>query len=59
MEKLLVSVQEAAEALGIGQCAVYDLIRTNRLRSVKIGSRRLVPVDALAETVALLVEESG
>ena len=58
MDKLLVNTQEAAEALGIGRAAVYDLIRTKRLRSVKVGARRLVPVDALAETVALLVEES-
>jgi hypothetical protein len=37
---------------------LYDLIRSQRLRTVKIGRRRLIPVDALAETVAALTEET-
>jgi excisionase family DNA binding protein len=57
VEKLLLTTQEAAKLLGIGRSSVYDLIRTNRLRTVKIGARRLVPVVALAEVVALLLDE--
>ena len=33
---------------------LYELIRSGRLRTVKVGSRRLVPVEALAECVTML-----
>ena len=54
---VLYRVDEAAEALRLSRSVVYELIRSGRLRSVKEGRRRLVPVVALAEYVALL--ESG
>ncbi len=40
--KLMYSVDEAAEQLGIGRTLVYELIREERLRTVKLGNRRLV-----------------
>jgi excisionase family DNA binding protein len=48
----LVRVEEAARLLGIGRTTVYDLLRSGRLRSIKIGRRRLVPVEAVAEVIA-------
>ncbi|MBO0811422.1 MAG: helix-turn-helix domain-containing protein [Microlunatus sp.] len=51
---VLYSVPEAAEALRLGKTEIYELIRSRRLRTVKIGRRRLVPVDALGEYVASL-----
>jgi excisionase family DNA binding protein len=39
MEKLLLSPEEAAEALGVGRSRVYDLMRTRQLLSVRIASR--------------------
>ncbi|MEU7908179.1 helix-turn-helix domain-containing protein [Actinoplanes sp. NPDC049118] len=50
-------VEEAARELRIGRSLVYDLIRTGRLRSFKVGSRRLIPVAAIEETIAILSEE--
>lgn len=47
-------VDEAAEALRVSRHAIYELIRSGQLRTIKVGSRRLVPVAALAEYVALL-----
>lgn len=41
-QRLVHSVDEAAEMLGIGRTLAYDLIRTGQLPSVKIGQRRLV-----------------
>jgi excisionase family DNA binding protein len=58
MDKLLLTTTEAAERLGIGRSSLYDLIRSNRLRTVKIGRRRLVPLTALDDAIALLVEET-
>jgi excisionase family DNA binding protein len=40
-------VEEAAHMLNVGRLTVYDLIRSGRLKSVKIGRRRLVPRTAL------------
>ena len=48
------TVDEAAQALRLSRSALYELIRSGRLRSVKAGRRRLVPVEALAEYVATL-----
>jgi excisionase family DNA binding protein len=59
MDHLLLTTPEAAERLRIGKSTLYDLIRSRRLRTVKIGKRRLVPVDALPEVIALLVEEES
>jgi excisionase family DNA binding protein len=50
-------VEEAARALGIGRSLVYDLIRTGRLRSFKVGSRRLIPATAIDEVIAVLSGE--
>jgi len=49
-------VEEAARLLNVGRSTVYDLIRSGRLRSVKIGRRRLVPRDALDALLAELQE---
>jgi excisionase family DNA binding protein len=52
-------VDEAAEALRLSRSAVYELIRSGRLRSVKEGRRRLIPVEALSEYVASLGGEAA
>lgn len=46
---LALSVEDAARALSIGRTMVFYLIRDGRLRSVKIGSRTVVPVWAIEE----------
>ncbi len=47
MARLLLTVKEAAEALGIGRSKVYELVMSGQLESVRIGGSRRVPVDAL------------
>lgn len=51
---VLYRVEEAAEALRLGRTIVYELIRCGRLRTVKVGTRRLVPVAAVLEYAATL-----
>ncbi|MEU0485639.1 helix-turn-helix domain-containing protein [Streptosporangium sp. G11] len=51
MDDLVITVEEAAQKLRISRWTLYTLIRSNQLRTIKIGRRRLVPVDALAECV--------
>jgi excisionase family DNA binding protein len=52
MQRLLLTPHEAAEALKVSRTKVYDLMRSGRLRSVKLGGSRRIPVEALAELVA-------
>lgn len=56
---VLYRVEEAAEALRISRSVVYELIRSDQLRTVKVGRSRRVPVEALAECVALLAGEAA
>lgn len=56
---VLYRVEEAAEAMRISRSVIYELIRSDRLRTVKVGRSRRVPVDALAECIALLSEEAA
>lgn len=51
------TVDEAAERLRVSRWTLYNLIRSNQLRTVKIGRRRLVPVNALIEYIDQLMEE--
>lgn len=52
MDRLLITADEAAEALAICRNKVYELMRSGALPSVRIGSSRRVPVEALREFVA-------
>ena len=59
MDRVLLTPEEVAEALHIGRCTVYDLIRTNQLRSFKIGKLRRIPVDAVHEFAKRMLDEAG
>ncbi len=59
VEKLLLTAEEAAQALGVGRTRVYELMAGGVLTSVKIGASRRVPVDALREYVARLTGEAA
>lgn len=56
---LVLTVEEAAEALGIGRTMMYALIRDGAVESVRIGRLRRVPADALTEYVARLRSALG
>jgi len=51
-------VEQVAQQLSVGRSTVYDLIRSGRLRSFKVGRRRLVPRDAVEEMIAELAGEA-
>jgi excisionase family DNA binding protein len=54
MEKLLFTMEEAAEVLSVGRSTVYDLVRMRLLDTVSIGRSRRVPASALHELVERL-----
>ena len=43
----LLSIDEAAAALGLGRTALYPELMSGRLRSFKVGRRRLIPASAI------------
>ena len=45
--RLAVSPSEAARMAGIGRTKLYELISSNEIASVKLGSRRLIRVSAI------------
>lgn len=45
-------VAQVAEVLGIGRNAAYQLVREGRIRSLRVGSRILVPRTALLAFLA-------
>jgi excisionase family DNA binding protein len=45
----LLSIDEAADRLGIGRTALYGEITAGRCRSIKVGRRRLVPASAVSD----------
>jgi excisionase family DNA binding protein len=51
MKKLLLTVEEAAKAIGIGRTKMFELISTGAIKSVRIGASRRVPSAAITEYV--------
>jgi excisionase family DNA binding protein len=56
MNDLVLTVDEAADRLRVSRWTLYTLIRSNQLRSFKVGRRRLIEVEALTECIRTLAE---
>ena len=54
-ERRALSVAEASVAVGLSRATLYRLIGRKQLATVKIGSRRLVPVSAIDALLAKAV----
>lgn len=50
--RLLLTPEQAAEALGLGRSSVYELMRARQIRSIKIGRSRRIPYASLLDFVA-------
>jgi excisionase family DNA binding protein len=53
--RVLLTVEEAAERLGIGKTKTYAFVMSGELESVRIGRLRRVHVDAITSFAARLV----
>jgi excisionase family DNA binding protein len=53
-DRLLLTVEEAADRLGIGRSLMYELIGDGQVSSIRVGRLRRVPLDALTEYVAAM-----
>ena len=47
VERRALSVTEAARACGISRASVYRLVSDGKLKTIKIGARRLIRPEAL------------
>ncbi|MFG2263412.1 excisionase family DNA-binding protein [Streptomyces sp. NPDC048720] len=56
---LLLTVEEAARRLGIGRTTCFALIAAGELESVKVGSLRRIPAEALVAYVSRLRDASA
>ncbi|MEX2556343.1 MAG: helix-turn-helix domain-containing protein [Actinomycetota bacterium] len=59
MEQQLLSVPDAAAALGVGRTTVFAMIAAGKIPSVTLGRRRLVPATAIRELAERLVREAA
>ena len=44
MKKLTMTVEQAADALGISRGLAYEAIRTDTLPHIRLGGRSLIPI---------------
>ncbi|KQP50554.1 excisionase family DNA-binding protein [Methylobacterium sp. Leaf108] len=58
-EKLAYTVPEALYAIGLGRTTLYVLIAERKLRTIKVGSRTLIPADSLRGYLASLEQEAA
>lgn len=46
-DKLALTIEEAARSLSISRTTIYEMISAGTIYTVKIGRRRVVPVEAV------------
>jgi excisionase family DNA binding protein len=51
-QKLLLTVDEAADVLSLGRTYVYHLVMCNKITSVKLGRKRRIPISALQDFIS-------
>lgn len=56
---LLLTVEQAAERLGIGRTLAYALVSAGEIESVQIGRLRRIPADALPAFLDRLRSETA
>ncbi|MEW2377523.1 helix-turn-helix domain-containing protein [Micromonospora sp. NPDC047812] len=55
--RIVLTIEEAAQRLGIGRTSMYALIKSGDIRTVTIGRLRRVPVQCLNEYVSNLLDQ--
>jgi excisionase family DNA binding protein len=56
-EKVLLTIEEAAELLSLGLSSVYTLVLTKQLPSIKVGRARRIPLVSLHQFVTRQLQE--
>lgn len=58
-DRVVLTIEEAAQRLGIGRTTMYALVMNGEIRSVTIGRLRRVPVRCLTEYVDHLLDPAS
>jgi excisionase family DNA binding protein len=58
-EKLLYTIREVEDVLGVSRATVYNLIERGDLRRVKVGKSARIPRTSIVEYVERLESECG
>lgn len=58
MAELVYNITEAAEALGISRRSMYDVLHREGFPTLKVGGRRLISKELLAEWVRKQAEKN-
>ena len=58
-ERVTLSIDEAAEMLGISRAHAYDLVRRGVLPRLRLGRRVVIPVKALEEFIDAATDRSS
>ena len=59
MARAMLTVEQAAETLGIGRTTMFALIKRGDIESVRIGRLRRVPADAIDTYTQRLLSEGS
>ena len=59
MDRQLLKVEEAAEALGISRSQLYQMLARGDVASLTIGRSRRVPADAVRDFIRLETERQA
>lgn len=51
MEKLVYSIQEAANLLGISRSYAYELVRNGTIPALELGRKRVIPKEKFLEWI--------
>lgn len=51
MERMTLSVQEAAQVMGVSHSKMYQMVRDNIVPNIKLGKRYVIPKAKFAEWV--------
>jgi len=54
---LLLTINQVAGLLNLGRTKTYEIVRSGKLKSIKVGSRRLIRREDVEQYVAGLVDE--
>ena len=59
IERLAYSVREAAAAIGISSRTLHDFIKDGSLPHFRLGTRVLIPIDALRNFIEQRTQKGG
>ncbi|MGQ0630473.1 MAG: excisionase family DNA-binding protein [Sporichthyaceae bacterium] len=57
--RMLLTVEEAAQAIGVGRSLMYELIATGAVRTVRVGRLRRIRPEDLRDYVTDLARQAG